>query len=67
MKVPSMKAPPELALVMARVEVKLDQVLHLATDHEQRLRKLEERRWPLPVTAVLASAVSLIGSITGVW
>lgn len=60
-------APPDLAVILARLEVKLDQLLSASNDHEARLRKLEERRWPLPVVAVVCSGLSLIGTAAGIW
>lgn len=35
-------APPDLAVVLARLDVKLDQLILSSGDHEARLRKIEE-------------------------
>lgn len=58
---------PDLALVLARLEVKLDQLINASSDHEIRLRKLEERRWPLPVVAVVCAGLSMVGTVAGLW
>lgn len=56
---------PDVALVLARLEVKLDQLIAVSSDHEVRLRKLEERRWPLPVVACAFAGLSLVGTVVG--
>lgn len=56
---------PDVALLLARLDVKLDQLISVSGDHEQRLRKLEERRWPLPVAAVACSGLALVGTVVG--
>lgn len=56
---------PDVALVLARLEVKLDQLILVSSDHEVRLRKLEERRWPLTVVACACAGLSLIGTVVG--
>lgn len=33
------------AVILARIEVKLDAALHQLTDHERRMRKLERTVW----------------------
>lgn len=68
-----MTAPPELAVVLARLEVKLDGLILSSSDHEKRLRELEQVMIKDPkgnvVTAeMLIRAVALIvGVVTGVW
>lgn len=57
---------PDVALLLARLEVKLDSLIASSSDHEARIRKLEERRWPLPVVAVVCAGLSLVGTITGI-
>lgn len=59
-----MSAPVQdpLAIILARMEVKIDQILMDIGDHEQRLRRLEERRWPLPVMAAVFSGLSLLAT-----
>lgn len=54
--------PPDeqSAVVLARIETKLDSVLHQAADHEGRIRALESNRWPLPALAGLLSVAALI-------
>jgi hypothetical protein len=55
-----MSAPTDpLALQLARMEVKLDQLLVESGDHEARIRKLEERRWPLPVMSAVCSLIAV--------
>lgn len=55
--------PSELSILLARLEVKLDQLLVLSSDHEARLRSLESRRWPLPVVGAATGALALVISI----
>lgn len=50
----------QLHVRMAVVCEKLDRV---GPDHEQRIRHLEARRWPLPVIASLA-AVAAVAAVT---
>jgi hypothetical protein len=61
-----MEPTDPLAIILARVEVKLDQLLTDSGDHEQRIRKLEERRWPLPVLSAVVSVAALIVAGAGV-
>lgn len=56
----------DVALVLARLEVKLDHLISVSMDHETRLRALELRRWPLP-TAIVCSGLSMIGTLAGIW
>lgn len=58
-----MSTPDPFAVVLARLEVKLDQLLADTGDHEQRLRRLEERRWPLPVLSAVFSGVAVLTAI----
>lgn len=44
---------------LVRIETKLDAALAKNDDHEQRIRKLEQGRWPLPSMAVLVSMAAL--------
>jgi hypothetical protein len=46
----------ELGTVLARIEVKLDAVIALGSDHETRLRKLEQRIWYATGAAAAAGA-----------
>lgn len=58
---------------LAVLRVKMDQLIEMnqvrGEDHEQRLRKLEERRFPLQTVAVLISltavAVAVLGFLIG--
>lgn len=54
-----------VAATLARLEVKMDQLLMDANDHEQRLRKLEERRWPIPIVSAVVSVLSAATVIIG--
>ena len=59
-----MATPPDSTnLVLARLEVKLDQLLSVSGDHEARLRNLESRRWPLPVVGIVCSGVAVLTSL----
>lgn len=55
---------------LAVLRVKMDQLIRLnetrGEDHETRIRKLEERRFPLQVMAVLISAAALIAAVVGI-
>ncbi|HVX91166.1 MAG TPA: hypothetical protein VHC20_06110 [Candidatus Paceibacterota bacterium] len=55
---------------LAVLRVKMDQLIELnktrGEDHETRIRKLEERRFPLQVMAVLISAAALIAAVVGI-
>lgn len=69
---PLVPDPPAHVSVETRLAVmalKIDQLLELnktrGEDHETRLRKLEERRFPLQVMAVLISTVALIATVVG--
>lgn len=54
-----------LEVVLARIEMKLDESIRIGGDHETRIRALESNRWPLPtLTAVLAVAATSISVIT---
>ncbi|GGR52110.1 hypothetical protein [Streptomyces roseolus] len=59
--------PATVETRLAVLEVKLDQLLELnksrGEDHENRIRKLEERKFPLPTIAVLVASLSLIATV----
>src|ERR1044072_1410759 len=61
--------PPSIETQLAVIRLQMEQLIELnktrGEDHESRLRKLEERRFPLQVMAVLISAVALIAAVTG--
>ncbi|WP_333758794.1 hypothetical protein [Streptomyces sp. ISBFB 2968] len=55
--------PPDLSVTLAKMDVKLDQLLTLSGDHETRLRKLEltsnsGKSWQV----VLANAIMTIAN-----
>lgn len=54
---------------LALLRVRMDQLIELnktrGEDHETRIRKLEERRFPLQTMAVLISSVALIATVVG--
>jgi hypothetical protein len=58
---------------LAVIRVKVDQLIELnqkrGEDHEARIRKLEERKFPLPTVAILVAlasvAVTVILHLTG--
>ena len=55
---------------LAVLRVKMDQLIEMnrarGEDHEFRIRKLEERRFPLQVVAVLVSVAALLAAVLGV-
>lgn len=59
--------PSTVQTQLAVIRVQLDQLIKLnetrGQDHETRLRKLEERKFPLPTVAVLMSLVSTASSV----
>lgn len=65
-----MTAPPDLPVLLAKMDVKLDQLLSASGDHEARLRKLEEqnahgKNWQVVLANSLMTAVNavLAGSV----
>jgi hypothetical protein len=60
---------PTTETQLAVLRVKMDQLIELnktrGEDHETRIRKLEERRFPLQTMAVLISMVALIATVVG--
>lgn len=65
MSAPPQDNPTSVAVTLARIEIKMDSVLNSVSDHEQRIRTLESKSWPLPTVAVLVSVASAIVSL--VW
>lgn len=55
---------PTVETRLAVLGVKLDQLIEMnqtrGVDHENRLRKLEERKFPLPTVAALMSVASIV-------
>lgn len=49
----------ETALLLVRIDTKLDIALRQQEDHEGRLRALERWRYALPTSAVLAVASAI--------
>ena len=45
---------------LTRIETNIKAMSQGRDDHEQRLRKLEERKFPLPTVAVLISLAALV-------
>ena len=58
---------PTVETQLAVIRVKVDQLIELnqkrGEDHEQRIRKLEERKFPLPTVAVLLALASIVVTI----
>jgi hypothetical protein len=58
---------PTVETQLAVIRVTVDQLIELSKtrgeDHESRLRKLEERKFPLPTVAVLIALASLAASV----
>jgi len=57
----TMPNSPELALTVARIEVKLDQALAQHDDHEARIRRLERALWTAAGAATAAGGT--VGAI----
>jgi hypothetical protein len=61
---------PNTETQLAVIRVKMDQLIELnktrGEDHEARLRKLEERRFPLQTMAVLISLVAMAATLAGI-
>lgn len=55
---------PTVETRLAVLGVKLDQLIEMnqtrGVDHENRIRKLEERKFPLPTIAALFSAAAIV-------
>lgn len=49
--------------VLIEVRTMLKETIKNNDDHELRIRKLEERKFPLPTVAVLISVVSVITTV----
>lgn len=51
--------------ILIQVRTTLDTVVKANDDHESRIRKLEERRFPLQLVAVWVSVIALIATVAG--
>lgn len=49
--------------ILIRMETMLSSLTDTKNDHETRLRKLEERKFPLPTVAVLIAMASLVATV----
>lgn len=69
MSTPEEDGPPSVGIQLAVIRVQLDQLIELnktrGEDHETRLRKLEERRFPLQTVAVLMSTFAVLAAVAG--
>jgi hypothetical protein len=67
---PEPPGPMSVETRLALLALKIDQLIELnktrGEDHETRIRKLEERRFPLQVMAVLISAAAFIAAVVGI-
>jgi hypothetical protein len=52
---------------LVAIHAKLDNALPKVEDHESRLRKLEERRFPFSSIAALTAVVSMVVAIVGLY
>lgn len=66
MSVPLPLPPPDQAVTLARIEIKLDQALRQLEDHEGRLRSIEARNWPKQSINVLLAGVSSVAALVAV-
>lgn len=59
--------PPSTETQLAVIRIQLSQLIELnktrGEDHETRIRKLEERRFPLQVVAALMSAAAVLVAV----
>ena len=58
--------PYDAARTLTRVEVKVDQLLADANDHEGRLRALEARNWPRQSVNTWIAACAALAAISAV-
>lgn len=58
--------PPDPAVTLARIEVKLDQALAVVGDHEDRIRALEARAWPRASLNLWISACAAMAAVAAV-
>jgi hypothetical protein len=60
-------SPPSTETQLAVIRIQLSQLIELnktrGEDHETRLRKLEERRFPLQTVAVLMSTFAVLATV----
>lgn len=52
---------------LVAINTKLDQILSQVGDHESRLRKLEERRFPLASVSVVTAIISMVVAIASIY
>ena len=59
--------PPSVGIQLAVIRVQLDQLIELnktrGEDHETRIRKLEERRFPLHIVSTLLSTAAVVVTV----
>ena len=69
MSTPEDDGPPSVGIQLAVIRVQLDQLIELnktrGEDHETRIRRLEERRFPLQTVAVLMSILAVMATVVG--
>jgi hypothetical protein len=58
--------PPDAAVTLVRIEVKLDAVLTKVDDHEGRLRALESRNWPRQSVNTIVSVCAALAAVATV-
>lgn len=52
---------------LVAIDSKLDMLVASRDDHETRLRKLEERRFPFSSIAAITAVVSMIVAVLGIY
>ncbi|MEU0398346.1 hypothetical protein ABZ208_37510 [Streptomyces sp. NPDC006208] len=63
-------APGDLAILFARLEVKLDQLIDASGDHEARIRRLEDRtpgvgkgtHWAVVLANAIMTAITTVAA-----
>jgi hypothetical protein len=58
--------PPDAAVTLVRIEVKLDTMLAKVDDHEGRLRALESRNWPRQSVNSIVSVCAALAAVATV-
>lgn len=61
------QGPADSAVMLARIDLKLDQLIGAEADHEARIRALESGRWPLSTANTFLSLCAVAASFFAIW